>query len=270
MTDKHYVYAYYDPRNFEIFYIGKGQGKRKFAHLSQEDKSEKTKRIKEIQNEELEPIIRVLVKDLEESEAYLVEKTLIWSNYKSLTNKSSGLYKENFRPENTLHKEIKDFDFTNGIYYVNVGEGDHRDWDDCSKYNFLCAGGDPKWSDPLKKLEIDDIVVAYLKGRGYVGIGKVVSKAIKAIDFRYNDKLLSEYKDKLTQQNIFESSQDDEKAQYVVGIEWICKKNKEEAVWKKSYKLYTTQLIVASLLNQAHTISFLEKEFKIKFEDCMK
>ena len=28
----YYVYAYFDPRNYEMFYVGKGQGSRKYAH----------------------------------------------------------------------------------------------------------------------------------------------------------------------------------------------------------------------------------------------
>ena len=38
-----YVYAYYDPRNFKMFYVGKGIGKRKFAHLDDKGDSKKTR-----------------------------------------------------------------------------------------------------------------------------------------------------------------------------------------------------------------------------------
>jgi hypothetical protein len=29
----YYVYAYLDPRNYEMLYVGKGKGSRKYAHL---------------------------------------------------------------------------------------------------------------------------------------------------------------------------------------------------------------------------------------------
>lgn len=270
----HYVYAYYDPRNFKMFYVGKGIGKRKIAHLTDNVTTQKTKIISEIKKEGLMPIIRVLAKDLTNGQAELVEKTIIWSNYESLSNVSTGAFSTNFRPENTLHKEVKGFDYTTGVYYVNVGEGDSRDWNDCSQYGFLCAGGDPKWRDPLKKLLKDDIVVAYLKGKGYVGIGKVVtSKIQKAIDFEVEGKRLVEYASKLAQPHIFDYSEDTDLAQYVVGVKWIETKTKDEAFWKrvkkteKDKQLFTTQLVVASLLNQPVTIDFLEKKFGIRFND---
>jgi hypothetical protein len=61
------------------------------------------------------------------------------------------------------------------IYYVNVGEGPSRNWDDCRQFGFLAAGGGREWSKQLEKIKIGDTVIAYLKGYGYVGIGKVTS-----------------------------------------------------------------------------------------------
>jgi hypothetical protein len=97
MTDhasKYYVYVYIDPRNFEEFYYGKGTGSRKFAHLYDDSDTEKAKRIKAIKKEGLEPIIKVIAKELTEKEAFLVEKTLIWKLGRNLTNKSSGHFAE--------------------------------------------------------------------------------------------------------------------------------------------------------------------------------
>ena len=270
-----YVYAYYDPRNLKMFYVGKGIGKRKFARLDDMSDSKKTRIIDKIRSEGIEPIIKVLAKDLTDDQAKLVEKTLIWSNYENLSNDSTGFYKDNFRPNNTLHKEIKGFDFQTGIYYVNIGEGDSRDWNDCSTYGFLCAGGDPKWRDPLKRLMKDDIVIAYLKGKGYVGIGIVTSEIQKAIDFKTKEKKLIDFKIDLEQPNIFDNSDDIDLAQYVVGVNWLKIKSKDEAVWrsvKKSEKdkqLFTTQLVVASLLNQPYTLEFLQEKFGIKFNELI-
>jgi len=269
----YYVYAYYDPRNFKMFYVGKGCGKRKIAHLTDTAISGKTKIISGIKNEGLEPIIRVLAKDLTDDQAKFVEKTIIWSNYESLSNVSTGSFSDNFRPENTLHKEIKGFDYQTGIYYVNVSEGEHRDWEDCYRYGFLCAGGDPKWSDQLKRLVIDDIVVAYLKGKGYVGIGIITSEIQKAVNFKTDGKKLIELKSELRQPNILENSENNDLAQYVVGIDWKVKRLKDNAIWIKVKKtdadkqLFTTQLVVASLLNQPYTLEYLEQQFKIKFID---
>ena len=102
-TDAYYVYVYMDPRNYEEFYFGKGKGSRKDAHLSDSSDSEKTKRIAAIHKAGLEPIIRVIARNLSEHDALLVEKTLLWKLGRGLTNVSSGHYSENFRPHNTIH-----------------------------------------------------------------------------------------------------------------------------------------------------------------------
>jgi uncharacterized protein len=142
-NDDYYVYVYIDPRNFEDFYFGKGKGSRKASHLrtddSEDSDSEKTKRIKAIQRAGLTPIVRVIARHLSEHDAFLVEKTLLWKLGKQLTNVSSGNYSEKFRPQDTLHLELSGFDYRNGIYYYNVGEGPHRNWDDYVRFGFISA-----------------------------------------------------------------------------------------------------------------------------------
>ena len=88
MTEDYYVYVYIDPRNFEEFYFGKGKGNRKYAHLSDEADSKKTRKILEIRKEGLEPIIRVIAANLSEYDALLIEKTLLWKLGRTLTNKA--------------------------------------------------------------------------------------------------------------------------------------------------------------------------------------
>ncbi len=122
----YYVYVYIDPRNFEEFYFGKGRGSRKDAHLLDKADSEKSRRIEEIHKAKLEPIVRVIARELSEHDALLVEKTLLWKLGRNLTNISSGHYSDKFRPHNTIHALLSGFDYQCGIYYYNVGEGKHR------------------------------------------------------------------------------------------------------------------------------------------------
>lgn len=104
---QYYVYVYIDPRNYEEFYYGKGKGNRKEAHLGDNSDSEKAKRIKEILDEGLKPIIKVVARGLTENEALLIEKTLIWRLGKTLANISSGHFADKFRPHNTFHLNLK-------------------------------------------------------------------------------------------------------------------------------------------------------------------
>jgi len=204
----------------------RGLGTEKMSHLSDTGDTEKTRRINAIKKEGMEPIIKVIAKDLTEQEALLVEKTLIWRLGKSLTNASSGHFAENFRPHDTLHIDLMGFDFKNGIYYVNVGEGDNRSWADSRRYGFLSAGQDQKWSDPIRTLVVGDIVIAYLKKHGYVGVGRVIKTAVPVNDFRYKGKSLRSVK--LIQPNLFENS-DNVKSEYLVKIEWIKSVESSEA-----------------------------------------
>lgn len=267
MTDNtYYVYVYIDPRNFEAFYYGKGAGSRKLAHLSDDSDTEKAKQIKAIKKEGLEPIIKVIAKDLTEKEAFLVEKTLIWKLGRSLTNRSSGHFADKFRPHDTFHQDLPGFDFNKGLYYVNVGEGPHRCWADNKALGFLSAGQDKKWSDPIRTLEPGDIVVAYLKNHGYVGIGRVVDKAIKVNDFYVNGMSLRQFE--LKEPNIFDNC-DNDKSEFLVRIDWIKSVDSKQAKWKSKSGLFTSQLIKASLQGQQITRNFLETEFDIKFNELL-
>lgn len=263
----YYVYVYIDPRNFEEFYYGKGKANRKDAHLKDESDSEKAKRIKEIKKAGLRPIIRVIVRDLTQKEAFLIEKTLIWKLGKTLTNKSTGHFADKFRPQNTIYRELQGFDYRNDVYYINVGEGPTRNWDDCKRYEFLSAGGGRVYSDPIKGLEPGDIVVAYLKRFGFVGIGIVKEKAVTVDRFQFKGQFLKDLR--LTQSGMFLRLGDNEKVEYVVRVKWIRAVDREYAKWKSNSGLFTSQLVRASLQGQPKTIEYLEKEFDLKFSDLL-
>lgn len=262
----YYVYVYIDPRNGEEFYIGKGSGDRKYAHLSHNDNSEKAVRIRAIRSQGFEPLIKVVANRLDEEQALLVEAALIWKSGDELTNKISGHFADKFRPQDSWHLELPRFDYTNGLYYVNVGDGGTRCWEDCRQYGYLSAGQGAKYSDQIRTLEKGDIVAAYLTGKGYVGIGRVIEKAVRENSFLINGKLLRNHKLRLS--NISLNS-NNENSEYMVRVDWIRSVDRDEAKWRAGKKLFSSRLIRASLANQAKTLEFLEQEFNIEFEDLL-
>ncbi len=266
MNNNYYVYVYIDPRNYEEFYYGKGKGNRKQAHLNDESDTDKTKIIKAIQKEGLEPIIKVIARGLTESEAFLIEKTLIWKLGKNLTNISSGHFVDKFRPHNSFHLNLNNFDFENGVFYVNVGEDEIRAWEDCRNFGFLAAGQGKQYSNSIRMLNKGDIVAAYLNKKGYVGIGKVIEKAIPARIFMFKGESLG--KQKLVNPKLFKNS-DNENSEYLVKIQWIKSVSVNEAKWRNKAGLFTTRQIRASLEKQIKTIKFLEKEFDVNFQEIM-
>jgi len=263
-----YVYVYIDPRNFEDFYYGKGKGKRKFSHLNDKSDSQKVKRIKEIQKEGLEPIIRVIARNLSEKEAFLIEASFLWKMGRFTANLNSGHISKYFRPLNTLHKELYNFDFENGLFYYNIGEGEHRNWDDYLKYNFISAGQGKKFSDAIKGFSPGDIFVAYLKGNGFVGVGKIISRAIKIQDAVINGVKLLDCKLKAKSMN--QNLNNSQKSEYICHVEWIKTFSRSKAKWSQKSGLYTTTHVKADLTKQRTTIDFINKHFNLDLESYVK
>ena len=264
----YYVYVYIDPRNNEEFYYGKGRGNRKYAHLSAHGDSAKVKRIKAILKEGEQPKIKVIATDLTADQALLVESALLWKLGKNLTNAVAGVYARNFRPQNTFHKELPGFDFSYTIHLVNVGEGEHRCWEDSSRFGFLSAGQQRKYSEQLEGLQPGDVVVAYLNGRGYVGVGIVEQGPVRVRDFRYQGKPLKQCE--LKQPNIYDHSDDEDRSEYPVRVKWKKTVTADQAKWARRKGLFTTRLVRASLTNQTKTLKFIEAEFGIRFKDLIK
>jgi hypothetical protein len=260
--NNYYVYVYIDPRNFEEFYYGKGKGSRKDEHLRDSSDSEKSRRISLIEKAGLTPIIRVIARELSEHDALLVEKTLLWKLGRQLTNISSGHYASNFRPHDSLHLHLSGFDYQSGIYYYNVGEGPHRNWDDYIKFGFISAGQGARWRDAMKAFKPGDIVVAYLKDCGFVGIGRITDFAKAVRDVLIAGKPLLSYP--LICLGLGDNAESDELCEFVAPIEWIRVVDRSKAKWKAKSQLYTTPLIRASLDGQPETIQFLEREFEVE------
>ena len=90
-TLRSYVYLYSDPRDGQVFYIGKGKGARLFAHLDVQSESAKVRRIADIRAAGLEPRIDLLRYGLTDAEAAMVEAAAIdLMGRPPLTNKMAG------------------------------------------------------------------------------------------------------------------------------------------------------------------------------------
>jgi hypothetical protein len=260
-TDDYYVYVLIDPRNYEEFYFGKGKGSRKDAHLRDTTDSEKARRIVAVRKAGQYPIIRVIARGLSEHDAFLVEKTLLWKLGKLLTNVSSGNFSEKFRPHNTLHQRLAGFDFRRGIYYYNVGEGEHRDWDDYVQFGFISAGQGARWRDAMRGFNEGDVIAAYLKGRGFVGIGKLTSHARPIREVTMKGKPLLSHD--LHCKNMADNVNSDKLCEYVATVKWLRTVDRANAKWEQKAGLYTTTHVRASLDGQPDTIKFLSHEFDV-------
>ena len=58
-------------------------------------------------------------------------------------------------------------------FYVSLGEGPHRMWDDCVKYGFISGGGGSWYTKTLDSLFPGARVFVNIPKSGYVGVGEV-------------------------------------------------------------------------------------------------
>jgi hypothetical protein len=89
----YYVYAYVDPRDSKIFYVGKGCHGRALAHLDQEGDSAKVRRIAEIKSENKQPRIDILAHGIDDEKTALrIEAAVIDALWpaKTLAYEQSG------------------------------------------------------------------------------------------------------------------------------------------------------------------------------------
>jgi hypothetical protein len=147
-----------------------------------------------------------------------------------------------------------------GWLFLNIGEGEHRNWDDNTKYGFIAAGQGARYSRELKRLKVGDKIFAYMQGLGYVGYGEVTQEAKMIKDFSpQNDgKLLLQLPLKASKAH--QNSDSPELSEWVVGINWLKTFSREKA---KTFKgVFANQHIVCEL-RQPETVQFLEKEFEL-------
>lgn len=132
----YYVYELVDSSNNEVFYVGKGQGRRAFQH-EEEAKSigldtPKLERIRIIENEGDKVITRVIGRYTTDEEALAVESTLIhWVHgYENLTNLKGGKGHDSIRPKGDMSilkgidipENIRSSDGTYSQKYIELRE----------------------------------------------------------------------------------------------------------------------------------------------------
>lgn len=145
-----------------------------------------------------------------------------------------------------------------GDWFVNVGEGVHRTWDDCVKYGLISAGQGAAYIKGLKRLEVGSIIYAYMAGHGYVGVGTVTSKAVPIREFTVgsNNTLLLEMP--LQADRPEENKDNLELSEWVVGVRWLQTVDKEKAY--RFIGAFANPQVVCKLRHR-RTLEFLHEKF---------
>lgn len=132
----YYVYFLKDPRNEEVFYVGKGFGNRVFEHLAcsieSDAVSEKLDRIREIINSNNRVKHRILRHGLTESSAFEIEAALIdYIGASNLSNLQGGHYSNDFGLKTTDEisaiYDVEELDTELPLVLININRMYRRD-----------------------------------------------------------------------------------------------------------------------------------------------
>lgn len=137
-------------------------------------------------------------------------------------------------------------------FYVAIGEGVHRNWEDCRKYGFVSAGGGRRYTSPLEQLAPGARIFAYVPQRGYVGVGIVREAPVDVRAFKVTtdggDVPLLDVPD-LRAPNMAEYADDPRRVERVVRVKWVkALSSAEQAVWEKG--MYANQNSATKLRNK--------------------
>ena len=135
-------------------------------------------------------------------------------------------------------------------FYVSLGEGETRSWDDCRKYGFVSGGGGRWYSRTLGMLFLGARVFACIPNQGYVGVGIVQEPVKRVTDFTVtvNGEEVPILNAELKAPHMGEHADDPDRAEYLVRVEWLKEWPREAAFWEKG--MFANQNTVCRLSNK--------------------
>jgi hypothetical protein len=155
----------------------------------------------------------------------------------------------------------------NGEFYVSFGVGQDRTWEDAVKYGFISAGNGSWYSRTLGLLEPGNRIWVNVPGKGYVGVGSVLEPMIRVDQFKVKQDdgtqvLINQLP--VSAPGMFHDQDDDEKAEYLVKVDWIETVPLDQAIKEKGF--FGNQNTVAKPIAKSwsHTTERLKKRFGLQ------
>jgi len=145
-------------------------------------------------------------------------------------------------------------------FYVSLGEGEHRTWEDCCQYGFI-SGGQGKWySQTLNLLFPGARIFVNIPKTGYVGVGMVKESIVPVKDFyvTVEGQDIPILDAPVKAPNMAENVDKPDLCEYLVRIEWLKIVPQSQAYWEKG--LFAIQHTVCRLRNR-FTLERLTQHF---------
>ena len=148
-------------------------------------------------------------------------------------------------------------------FYVSFGVGEHRTWEDAQRYGFV-SGGQGRWySRTLEQLFPGARVFVHIPEEGYVGVGIVEEEAVPVKEFTVSVDGATRpiLEAPLKAPSMGENADDPEKSEYLVRVNWINTRSREDAIWEKG--MFANQNTACKLRNQ-FTLDRLTDRFDLE------
>lgn len=143
--------------------------------------------------------------------------------------------------------------------FFNVGENSDSGykWNDYKQYGFICAGGGKTYRGIMEKIEVNDIIYAYVSKYGYVGYGLVIKKSIPFKEAILNNgKRLSDMK----LEGKYGSSDDYDMCDWIALVDWEYTVDKNQAVPMQPISISTSCKIYEHRKEEIEKIKIKLKE----------
>ncbi len=145
-------------------------------------------------------------------------------------------------------------------YYVSLGEGTSRNWEDCVRYGFVSGGQGEWYSNSLKTLKPDARIFACIPGTGYVGVGRVMEAALPVKDFlvKVDGEHIPVLDAPLRAADMGQNADDPKLSEYLVRVAWDKTLPRDQAIWEKG--MFANQNTACRLRNK-FTLDRLAERF---------
>ncbi|HBO43244.1 MAG TPA: DUF91 domain-containing protein [Planctomycetaceae bacterium] len=145
-------------------------------------------------------------------------------------------------------------------FYVTLGDGAWRSWQDCIQYGFVSAGGGRQYTQQFNMLFPGARVFAYVPQSGYVGVGVVKETPVPIMDFtvRVDGQQRPILDGPLSAPDMGHHPNDPENCEHLVRVQWEKTVPKEDGYREKG--LFATPHICCRLRNR-FTLDKLVRHF---------
>ena len=218
----YFIYLIIDPRSLKETFYGIGCGEVNAATLGKDElMALNIDQVLSMVQEDIEPLIKVVAKNLSKDEATAMQAAFMW--------KLDSDFESNIdlRDSNSMHKQLAGWDFSSRIHVWNLQESPQRSWKDFEKYGFLSGGQGARYKKEMMQLRDKDYVVIQIPTHGYVGIGRVKGGVTAYDNFKVKGTPISDMK--LTAKCPEANRHSIDLSEYFIPVEWDKTFTKAEA-----------------------------------------